>query len=592
MGKYLWCKLESKPASRVSFSHSGSQQSQEVLDESYGKPRSDQQDPSDQEKQGIAVLERQISQRFHEEEKHESQIPLTKLRDHNVSEPDVRLRNTEVDTPRYGKEKPQPRIAALEKQAVQSKNNPDKAQESKDERRWEIKSVEQKYKNEPIEAENTQSERKMKALGGTILKRMTGLAPYGNTASSHNPSIPSVMSEQCFLDGGINGHENIRHILDPVYHFQRLDNLEIRVARELEFLTGDVPQLWSIEILKSKWTRDMQSSKTDFDRICCAYRSLRDIGFCDDLSILVQDRGRDNVAITVIIEFSLMGTFVDALEGVLSIWDAITDGDDKWKHFCFIVELLLSRAYQRPPISANGLTTKGTVNDLAELYIIFSYGMFSYSGSHVSEFGMSIFGLKPDSFHIASDFFLGRRTLTCLGDFIGGPAWIFGPNRGPPCAISITATAFNDLWGPLWKIPVPGRSNMCQGYRTERGIIRAVTVKTTVYINTPVETLCHLDSVPGLSVDTIMEQDHPPKVFAVGETMLIGMISSPETYDFTENTKCCNNMKNVQMCKATDLKFPGTCSSVRMSKGAEVTASLGYYGACSDQRSEFYWHRS
>lgn len=200
---------------------------------------------------------------------------------------------------------------------------------------------------------------------------------------------------------------------------------------------------------------------------------------------------------------------------------------------------------------------------------------------------MNVFRLKETLFHITDNFALQQQKLACLDEYIGGPAWIFGKPRAlqhSECVISIRPDIFADLWGPLHVICAQGELGSCSGYRCERGFIGFVDDKQSMVLRKPSEALCHWISISSKTETLSTLKSRSVQTFT---NLLIGMRNdnppTPSSDDktceaaFSENKTCVRNLKEIQMRRASEFHFPGTCSPYYEVEGAETSMSAGYY---------------
>ena len=134
-------------------------------------------------------------------------------------------------------------------------------------------------------------------------------------------------------------NEDITHLLDPFTYFQKLDNLELRVAMQLG-LFPDCQKVPSAESFEKLWEHDMKFCQDAFDKFFKALDILRHEGFCQgNFSVLVQDPERVNVAFASLVQKSRLDCFQETLNIVGGDWDSLGDTHD-WVALVMAMEAL------------------------------------------------------------------------------------------------------------------------------------------------------------------------------------------------------------------------------------------------------------
>jgi hypothetical protein len=126
-------------------------------------------------------------------------------------------------------------------------------------------------------------------------------------------------------------------------------------------------------------------------------------------------------------------------------------------------------------------------------------GLSSYAGSHVSRFDLAAYGSPVDAFQLPNGHIFRQQSLSCLGDFIGGPAWVLeshGTRFPMDYLVSITIDDFVDLWGPVQAVdPVYGPDGFGGYILTERGRITLSAVSEGSQLIKDGEALCHWERI-------------------------------------------------------------------------------------------------
>ena len=135
-------------------------------------------------------------------------------------------------------------------------------------------------------------------------------------------------------------NEDITHLLDPFTYFQKLDDLELRVAMQLG-LFPDYQKVPSAESFEKLWEHDMSLCQDAFSKFFKALDILRHEGFCQgNFSVLVQDPERVNVAFASPVQKSCLNRFQETLNIVGGGCDSLVDTHDDWDALITSMEAL------------------------------------------------------------------------------------------------------------------------------------------------------------------------------------------------------------------------------------------------------------
>ncbi|KAF8846649.1 hypothetical protein BDZ45DRAFT_812167 [Acephala macrosclerotiorum] len=206
---------------------------------------------------------------------------------------------------------------------------------------------------------------------------------------------------------------------------------------------------------------------------------LQQASFCEGLfSVLVLDKGRQNIALLIPIENTDLIAILYELEYILRdsaslVFNTAASGTSlNIDRQFMLLNTPMVKQYCRTllQIDPDSLPESyfGVVNVLRTLVLMLDLAVVSYAGAHcsdtLSEFlspaGDVITLLQP--FEDCSDKLkecsvkLRRCKLKCLDSFHRGRgAWVFSsPGCQPslPLYLSATIDGFSDIWGPLWKM--------------------------------------------------------------------------------------------------------------------------------------------
>lgn len=135
-------------------------------------------------------------------------------------------------------------------------------------------------------------------------------------------------------------NEDITHLLDPFTHFQKLDDLELRVAMQLD-LFPDRQKVPSAESFEKLWEHDMSFCQDAFSKFFKALDILRHEGFSQgNFSVLVQDPERVNVAFASLVQKSCLDRFQETLNIIGGDCDSLVDTHDDWDALATSMEAL------------------------------------------------------------------------------------------------------------------------------------------------------------------------------------------------------------------------------------------------------------
>ncbi|OJD40618.1 uncharacterized protein BKCO1_1000603 [Diplodia corticola] len=227
-------------------------------------------------------------------------------------------------------------------------------------------------------------------------------------------------------------------------------------------------------------------------------------------------------------------------------------------------------------------------------------GMLSFTGSHTSNFDEMIFGSTEELevIRVSAFICLHKRDLACLQEYVGGAAWVFGPNQLERGAyhVSIDMKTFSDLWGPLWACSESEHPPGFQEMYTEGGVIRPHPDDTSTYRSED-ELRCHWEPLSTLEIRARMRGSQcSPRTasadYRIGSRkMLIGAgehvseqiqtetrsepsIPTNVLPHFKDNEKC--PMSHSFLCSRRQMRVPGTYGSTYEPDSYAVNAATGY----------------
>jgi hypothetical protein len=179
--------------------------------------------------------------------------------------------------------------------------------------------------------------------------------------------------------------------------------------------------------------------------------------------------------------------------------------------------------------SGRGRVSRGWPEQIKTFAVMLALATASYAGSHCHSLCEPLVIPKPGSdavrylFHAIA---IRSCHFACLGQYIGGPVWVFGKGRScENMILSITKEQFDDLWGPVTALVDPSNAQNL-ALQTEGGFLSIaipsrkshLTWETRIRKNeipmhwTPARPGCR-SLPPGVRLDSVID---------LNSTMLIG----------------------------------------------------------------------
>jgi hypothetical protein len=222
-------------------------------------------------------------------------------------------------------------------------------------------------------------------------------------------------------------------------------------------------------------------------------------------------------------------------------------------------------------------------NALGFIIPLLAIGLASYAGSHVNQFDNTAYYKPVECFQLPGGFNFKKRPLSCLSEFIGGPAWILErPGPTPEnYIISITAVDFANLWGPV-KIGM-GVHITDRPIYTERGVITYDNTSLGRDIAKPGEMVSHwqktIDYQPKSPQHVSLEPSASNLAEEIGSgldmKLLIGMNNRGSRSGLYHDTSCEIDTKKAREERSHALDFLGVSSDRLKFHQAGVTIGSG-----------------
>ncbi|KAI9713796.1 MAG: hypothetical protein M1820_000526 [Bogoriella megaspora] len=282
---------------------------------------------------------------------------------------------------------------------------------------------------------------------------------FGDFEGSLSPA-PEGKSFQETIDTPVNELSEELHasVIESILEPNRL-----LVENLLGVFTADPSGVFSVRVEKV-----VQNDLMFFmERNYTIFRSLQEDSKAQGMSFFVQDNRRDDIVRTHLLTEQLLA---DAARILLS--SASGQQEELDYDLTDLVALHSDQGFLLDSIlEAFDPLQRFWIFGLILALILSSYAGYhcqdTMPGSRVAaaeEFRIVVHGRTRISFT--------KGRLACLDGFIGGPIWMFArPNAKPiGLTLSITASEFADLWGPLWGIENKERTGIYALF-TERGEI-------------------------------------------------------------------------------------------------------------------------
>ena len=274
--------------------------------------------------------------------------------------------------------------------------------------------------------------------------------------------------DQRSIDHDINNHPGsvfYNVLMDPVGHNNHLKQLKLDTARICELHRLVPHSLFSFRPRRAfcfsfdKCQRMISNCKTALD-------NLRQHRFCEgSFSIFVEDPSRPNVVETL----RITPEDLDILHRFSSASHIPTGIDESTQRVRFLLHKL-----QQCHNNENNLKPTIWLSYLNILCSALSIGLVSFTTSHGDRFDIDLFNKSMKKIPIGHGLSFSLQELTCVGEFLGSPAWVLGKDspeytQNRHMKLSMTIYDFAELWGPIWTVgDNPHGSPMI---RSERGFI-------------------------------------------------------------------------------------------------------------------------
>jgi hypothetical protein len=397
------------------------------------------------------------------------------------------------------------------------------------------------------------------------------LLPWSQTSSTVSTSLDQETLSVGSLEpteitqpsqGIFQSNVELDHLLDPSSYYDKLDELESRVAEMVGLDYGffqHVSTGYEVHSTSEENRYALEPPSGEFagllNRIGHAILYLNSEGFCGDtFSVLVEDQFNPHVANAVHISLADITSFYNTYFKIASaLFDKILGCEGRKQnqveatHECHIYTFL---------------------QNLLPLALV------SFTGSHVCKFDLNLWGEDLDEIPIGLGYSLQSRELACLKGFVGGPAWVLGRSSAQEVQtgfkVSLTVQDIQELWGPIWL--VGGTADEGPIIRTERGFISPLPrEEQTSDIDKGAEIDCHwTKEVPGY----INRED---RVLLTGNSRILIGTDSVDAGGLAVNLKCEARISHIQQHISDQFQLPGTCNDYYTMEGQDIQLTGGQY---------------